>query len=115
MPCGDQADAPGRDDGVEGTAVEPPHHESLDGNPDEARRRGAAQDGKRQREAGSCGRDGDVGPAHDQLAMGEVDDPHHAENHREARSAQHEEGECVADLVQSTKDGFEHHRISLKT
>ena len=55
-----------------------------------------------QRMASGSGRparaaaDGDIGAAHDELAMGEVDDAHHAEDDRQPARGQHQEGEGVA-------------------
>ena len=105
---GDQADAPGGDDRVERAAVEVADDEALEQDADEAREQRAADDRQRQRrpELGDGHRH--VGAGHDELAMGEIDDAHHAEDDRKPARAEHQKGACVAELVEEADDGVEH-------
>src|SRR3954470_23531647 len=50
------------------------------------------------------GRRRDIGAAHDELAMGEIDHAHHAEDHRKPAGRQHQEREGVAELIKCRKD-----------
>ena len=101
----DQADAPGGDDRVDRPVVEPPDDQPLERHADEPGGERARGDGERQRQAGARGEDGGVGAAHDELAMREVDDAHHAEDHREPGRRDHQEREGVAELVEELEGG----------
>ena len=51
---------------------------------------------------------GHIGARHDELAMSEIDDAHHAENDREAAGAQHQKRARVAELIEKADNRVEH-------
>src|SRR6185312_1775815 len=94
-----QAQAPGREHGVDDAAVKETHDESLDDEPDDADHdRRHHQHGEVDVDAGFGAGNRRVAAEHDELAMGEVDDAHHAEDDRQPGADQHEEGDHVDDL-----------------
>lgn len=77
-----QAETPGRHDGIERTRIKVPDHYELDQRANEAGNDRTGEDCERKRQSGmGCGR-GDIGAAHDELAMCKVDYTHHAEDDR---------------------------------
>ncbi len=93
----DEAEAPGGDDGVERAVIEMADdqyfHQRAHGGGDQR----ADEDGERQRHAGMGGGDGDIGAAHDEFAMRQIDHAHHAEDDGEAAGGQNQKGEGVAE------------------
>jgi hypothetical protein len=75
------------------------NHEPFDDDTRERRRDGAEQHGERQRHTALGRDDGDIRPAHDELAVREIDHAHHAEDHRETERREHQIGEVVAELI----------------
>ncbi|MPL89757.1 hypothetical protein SDC9_35799 [bioreactor metagenome] len=85
---------PGGQQAVEDAPVEPLDHQPLDDDAEHPHHDGSEdQDGHPLVDAG-IGRDDDgIAAQHQELAMGEVDDAHHAEDDRKARGQQHEPGD----------------------
>ena len=50
----------------------------------------------------------DIGAKHDELAVSEIDDAHHAEDHGEANSGQEQEREADLELIEGVEDAVEH-------
>jgi hypothetical protein len=109
----DEADAPSRNERVDRPMVEAAHDRTLEEDAEEAGDRGAGQHGKRQRRPGVIGICGDIAAHGDELAMGHVDDPHHAEDDREPRGGEHQERKHVGDLVEVGEDLGRLHLASL--
>ena len=77
-----------------------PHHQKFKQDADQTGGKGSASDAERQRQASPDGEDCDIGAAHDELAMGEVDDAHHAEDDRQPARRQDKEREGVPRLIE---------------
>ncbi len=80
----DDGDAPGSEQSVEGTLIEPPYDCDLDEHSD-----GANYDRRQYNTPpGRCSSHADagnhIGAEHKQLAMGKIDDAEHAEDNRQA-------------------------------
>ncbi len=91
----DEADAEGRQQGLQGAAIEKTDHPALDEDAHQAGDDEGRGDGEEEREADVARQQllddvGGVGPQHHQLAMGHVDDPHDAEGDGEADGRQHQ-------------------------
>ncbi len=87
----------------ERAVIEVPNHQPLDHHPHDPRHQRAAEDRQRQRHACPRHRRGDVGAAHDELAVGKVDDPHHPEDDGQPGARDDEERERVAELVEDSE------------
>ena len=86
--------------GLAEALVVPDHEkEPFDHHASQCRRDRAKQHRERQGHAALGRNDRDVRAAHDELAMREIDDAHHAEDHREAERREHQIGKAVAELI----------------
>ena len=73
--------------------------DALDDQADRAHdQRREHEHGEPDVDAGAVGEDRDVAADHHELAVGEVDDPHHPEHDRQPRAREREEGDHVQDL-----------------
>src|SRR6185312_5330 len=109
-----QAQAPGGEHGVDDAAVEEAHDEPLDDKPDDADHdRRHHQHGDIDVDAGLGAGDGRIAAEHDELAMGEIDHAHHAEDDRQPGADEREEGDHVDDLEKDDRgvihSCFHHH------
>ena len=84
--------------------------DALDDHADEAGEQSPAGDGEGERRAELRDRHRHVGARHDELAMREIDDPHHPEDDREPTRAQNQERGRVTELVEKTDGRAEHER-----
>jgi hypothetical protein len=94
-----QAQAPGREHRVDHPAVQMADHDALDDQADDADdERREHQHREPDVEPGPVAEDRRVAADHHELAVREVDDPHHPEHHREPGAGQREERDHVEDL-----------------
>jgi hypothetical protein len=94
-----QAQAPGREHRIDHTAIEPSDNGSFDNDADRAdddRRDDQHRDP--DAEAQAVRLDRRVAAKHQKLAVGEIDDLHHSEDHRQPHAHESEAGDRIEDL-----------------
>ena len=82
-------------------------HQSFDHHTHGSGDKGTGQDGERQRQTATRGAGGNISPTHNEFAMREVDDTHHAKDHRQPGAGNHQKGEGVSELIEHGKDALE--------
>ncbi|MGY4364672.1 hypothetical protein ACVW1A_000737 [Bradyrhizobium sp. LB1.3] len=80
----DETEPPGREQRIQRPLVETPHDQELDEDTDEPRRQRGQHLGNRERHTEIHKANRHIGTTHDELAVGHVDDAHHAEHNGEA-------------------------------
>ena len=93
--------------------VEAAHDGALEEDAEETAGHSADQHGKRERRSGMIGIGRHVAAHGNELAVGHVDDSHHAENDREACGGKHEKREHIRDLIDKRDDLGRLHFASL--
>ena len=104
-PNEEEAQAPGREQGVDHPAVEPADEEPLDDHPDDPHHEGREhQHRDPEVDPGVRGHHHRVAAEHQELAVGEVDDPHHPEDDRQPEADERQVGDPVEDLQADGRD-----------
>ena len=98
-PDEEQAQAPGREQGVDHPPVEPADEEPLDHHPDDPHHEGREHEHRDPEvDPGVRRHHHRVAAQHQELAVGEVDDPHHPEDDRQPEADERQVGDPVENL-----------------
>ncbi len=100
--------APGGEDRVQSAPIDVAHQQDLDGEAGGADDDRRGNDGEPERRAGAGDGDRRVGAEHKQLAMGHVDDPHHAEHDNQPERHQDQDQHERAHVEQDDGDVGHH-------
>ena len=99
-----QAQPPGGEQRVDDAAVEPLDDESLDDDAEEPDGERRQDEREPEIDPGMAAERAEVGAEHEELALRQVDHPHHPEDDREPEADQDEDREGKADLEEIIRD-----------